>query len=313
MRCQPIMYGWPRPPTWPGSRVPPVSTPNPTCAATCGGALTAAWTRWPHAARTWSSTSGGCRRPAGSSPPPSHGGSRWPPASTAPASSTACWSTPRPSMSVRPNVPAESPTLGFTHLQFEALLTAARESANDYDFALVAMLGLLGLRIFEATGARHRRPRRGTRPPGPARVRQGHQDRPGPAAPGGRPGHRPRHRRPGPRADPAQQPWRPDGPARRHPPPAPSRPARGCTDHPATPPHAQAHFVTTMLDAGVDLRDVQIAARHADPRTTTRYDGPARTSTGTPTTSSPPTWPPAPDTAASPVTCAHGRHPTLPR
>jgi integrase/recombinase XerD len=53
----------------------------------------------------------------------------------------------------RPFVPAESPTLGFTHLQFEALLTAARESPNLYDFALVAMLGLLGLRIFEATGA----------------------------------------------------------------------------------------------------------------------------------------------------------------
>jgi integrase/recombinase XerD len=53
----------------------------------------------------------------------------------------------------RPTVPAESPTLGFTHLQFEALLTAARESANDHDFALVAILGLLGLRIFEATGA----------------------------------------------------------------------------------------------------------------------------------------------------------------
>jgi integrase/recombinase XerD len=53
----------------------------------------------------------------------------------------------------RPAVPAESPTLGFTHLQFEALLTAARESATPYDFALVAMLGLLGLRIFEATGA----------------------------------------------------------------------------------------------------------------------------------------------------------------
>jgi site-specific recombinase XerD len=30
----------------------------------------------------------------------------------------------------RPAVPAESPTLGFTHLQFEALLTAARESKN---------------------------------------------------------------------------------------------------------------------------------------------------------------------------------------
>src|SRR5690242_10450884 len=53
----------------------------------------------------------------------------------------------------RPAVPAESPTLGFTHLQFEALLTAARESMHPCDFALVAMLGLLGLRIFEATGA----------------------------------------------------------------------------------------------------------------------------------------------------------------
>jgi integrase/recombinase XerD len=53
----------------------------------------------------------------------------------------------------RPAVPAESPTLGFTHLQFEALLTAARESPNPSDFSLVAMLGLLGLRIFEATSA----------------------------------------------------------------------------------------------------------------------------------------------------------------
>jgi integrase/recombinase XerD len=53
----------------------------------------------------------------------------------------------------RPAVPPESPTLGFTHLQFEAMLTAARESPNLCDFALVAMLGLLGLRIFEATGA----------------------------------------------------------------------------------------------------------------------------------------------------------------
>jgi site-specific recombinase XerD len=53
----------------------------------------------------------------------------------------------------RPAVPADSPTLGFTHLQFEALLTAARDSPNPCDFALVAMLGLPGLRIFEATGA----------------------------------------------------------------------------------------------------------------------------------------------------------------
>jgi len=38
-------------------------------------------------------------------------------------------------------------------------------------------------------------------------------------------------------------------------------------------PHMLRHtFVTTMLDAGVSLRDVQVAARHADPRTTMRYD-----------------------------------------
>ena len=40
-------------------------------------------------------------------------------------------------------------------------------------------------------------------------------------------------------------------------------------------PHMLSHtFVTTGLDADVDMRDVQIAARHADPRTTMRYDNP---------------------------------------
>lgn len=53
----------------------------------------------------------------------------------------------------RPNVPPESPTLGLSHLQFEALLSAARTSAYANDFALVTMLGLVGLRIFEACGA----------------------------------------------------------------------------------------------------------------------------------------------------------------
>lgn len=53
----------------------------------------------------------------------------------------------------RPHVSAESPTLGLNHLQFEAILTASRESSNVNDFALVAMLGLLGLRIFDATGS----------------------------------------------------------------------------------------------------------------------------------------------------------------
>jgi site-specific recombinase XerD len=39
-------------------------------------------------------------------------------------------------------------------------------------------------------------------------------------------------------------------------------------------PHMLRHtYVTTMPDAGVSPRAVQIAARHADPKTTMRYDG----------------------------------------
>jgi integrase/recombinase XerD len=154
----------------------------------------------------------------------------------------------------RPSVPPESPTLGFTHLQFEALLTTARESSNPSDFALVAMLGLLGLRIFEATGADiadlgeehgHRVLRVcgnrsiGTRIHGPILLnsRGARMDR-----------HAATRR------------------LRRL---AETAGVRITRPH----PHMLRHtFVTTMLDAGVDLRDVQIAARHADPRTTMRYD-----------------------------------------
>jgi hypothetical protein len=58
-------------------------------------------------------------------------------------------------------------------------------------------------------------------------------------------------------------------------------------------PHMLRHtFVTTMLDAGVSLRDVQIAARHADPKTTMRYDRARRNLDRHPITSSPPIWPP---------------------
>jgi len=93
----------------------------------------------------------------------------------------------------RPTVPAESPTLGLGHLQFEALLTTARLSANPNDFALIAMLGLLGLRIFEACGANigdlgeehgHR----------VLRARQGRKDGPRPATTRGSPRDRPRRR-----------------------------------------------------------------------------------------------------------------------
>jgi integrase len=40
----------------------------------------------------------------------------------------------------------------------------------------------------------------------------------------------------------------------------------------STPHMLRAGFIMAALDAGVPLRDVQIAARHADPRTTTIYD-----------------------------------------
>jgi integrase/recombinase XerD len=172
----------------------------------------------------------------------------------------------------RPSVPAESPTLGFTHLQFEALLTAARQSPNPCDFPLVAMLGLLGLRIFEASGADiadigeehgHRVLRvcgKGTKvvliplPPAVGRaidraigIRTG-----GPILINARGTRMDRH-----------------ASTRRLRRLAETAGVRIVRPH----PHMLRHtFVTTMLDAGVDLRDVQIAARHADPRTTIRYD-----------------------------------------
>ncbi|MEQ7011333.1 tyrosine-type recombinase/integrase [Actinopolymorpha sp. B17G11] len=172
----------------------------------------------------------------------------------------------------RPTVPAESPTLGLTHLQFEALLSAARNSVNPCDFALVTLLGLLGLRIFEATGSNiadlgeehgHRVLRvrgKGGKvvlvplPPAVSRAieRAIGERTAGPILLTSR----------GTRMD-------------RH---CATRRLRRLAEQagvrlPRMHPHMLRHtFVTTMLDAGVDLRDVQIAARHADPRTTMRYD-----------------------------------------
>ena len=113
----------------------------------------------------------------------------------------------------RPVVPAKSPTLGLGHLQFEALISTARQSANLNDFALVALLGLLGLRIFEACGANisdlgeehgHR----------VLRTWQGRQGRPRSASARRGQGRGPCGRRPPRWSDPAQHPRGADGPAR---------------------------------------------------------------------------------------------------
>jgi integrase len=170
----------------------------------------------------------------------------------------------------RPPVPAESPTLGLSHLQSEALLTAARDSTMCSTSRWSPCSG--GLRIFEACGTDiadigeehgHRVLRvlgKGTKlvlvplPPAVGRALDRAVD------------------------------TRTSGPILLN------RRERSMDRHCATRrlrvlattsvmrlprmhPHMLRHtYVTTMLDAGVDLRDVQIAARHADPRTTMRYD-----------------------------------------
>jgi integrase len=189
-----------------------------------------------------------------------------------------------------------TPTLGLTHLQFESLLTAAKQSPNRCDLALVTMLGLLGLRIFEATGSDiedlgeehghrvlrvHGKGDKVILVPLPSAVgraieRSIDERTAGPIVLTSR----------GTRMD-------------RH---CATRRLRRLAEQagiklPRMHPHMLRHtFVTTMLDAGVDLRDVE----RSPPATPTREPPcattePARTSTAIPTTPWPRTWPPALD------------------
>jgi integrase/recombinase XerD len=170
----------------------------------------------------------------------------------------------------RPKTPGESNTLGLDRMELGAFIAQAA-AASPIDHALACLLGLLGLRVGEACSINLEDLdfERGHRTvtvlgkghklaviPLPPRVgraidQAADERRSGPLL----------LARSGSRLD-------------RH---AATRIVRrvarraGITKH--ISPHSLRHsFITAALDAGVPLRDVQIAARHADPRTTTRYD-----------------------------------------
>ena len=170
----------------------------------------------------------------------------------------------------RPRVPEESQVLGLDRMQLGALVATARASTPD-EAALITMLGLLGLRISEAchtniedlgTQRGHRTLHiigKGNKPalvPLPVPVArtldQAAADRTsGPLM----------RTRSGAQMD--------RNAATR----IVHRLAKLAGIEHQVGCHALRHaFITAALDAGVPLRDVQIAARHADPRTTNRYD-----------------------------------------
>jgi site-specific recombinase XerD len=170
----------------------------------------------------------------------------------------------------RPKIDTESATLGLDRMELSAFI-AQGAAAGPTDHALACLLGLLGLRVSEACsidiedlGADrgHRTVTvlgKGSKValmPLPPRVARALD-----MAAGARSSGPLLLTRAGTRLN-------------RH---AATRIVRrlskgaGITKH--ISPHSLRHsFITAALDAGVALRDVQIAARHSDPRTTTRYD-----------------------------------------
>ncbi len=170
----------------------------------------------------------------------------------------------------RPKVSMESTTLGLDRAELGSILYTA-ERARPSEYALICLLGLNGLRVSEACSAQVKDlgTQRGHRTL--AIIGKGNKPALLPLAPrtaravdlavG--------ERHSGPIVlDSRGQPcarhsaaWIVEKLARR------ARIAKHIT------PHSLRHsFITAALDAGVPLRDVSIAARHADPRTTTRYD-----------------------------------------
>ena len=156
------------------------------------------------------------------------------------------------------------------------------------------MLGLLGLRIFEATGADITTSARNTAT-GCCACTARATSRPHTPATSRRPSHRPRHRRPRTRVRSCATDAAPGWTATPPPDGYGTLADHAGVDYARMHPHMLRHtFVTTMLDAGVDLRDVQIAARHADPRTTMRYDRARKNLDRHPNYILAASWPPAP-------------------
>lgn len=170
----------------------------------------------------------------------------------------------------------ESRQLALDRAELRRLLDAARRSSPT-ELALVAMMALLGLRVSEAVGARVED--LGTVVRGTSTLRI--------VGKGGKPATIPLPhavaqmlmeaaigRSHGPIVLRASHdgasagPWNRDAAAR-----ALRRLCRAAGIDKPVSPHSLRHtFVTLGLDAGIPLRDMQVAARHSDPRVTARYD-----------------------------------------
>lgn len=170
----------------------------------------------------------------------------------------------------------ESRQLALDAEELRRLLDAARASSAT-ELALVTLMALLGLRVSEAIGALiedHGTVVRGT--PTLRIVGKGGKPATIPlpqavaeildTAIGGRTHGPILVRRP--RGDQAARPW-----TRRAAALAVRRLCRAAGIDKPISPHSLRHtFVTLGLDAGIPLRDMQVAARHSDPRITARYD-----------------------------------------
>ena len=170
----------------------------------------------------------------------------------------------------RPRVSSDSPTLGLDRHELGAVIYAA-EASSPTEHCLICLLGLLGLRVGEACSVDI----------GDLDSQRGHRTL-SVIGKGDKPAVIPLPPRVARAVDQAAN-ERKSGPLllnqsgermnRHNAARVVRRLARKCGIDKQISPHSLRHsFITAALDAGVPLRDVQIAARHADPRTTTRYD-----------------------------------------